>query len=273
MELSGLIFVALAVAWAAYLIPKALQHHDEVVRSRSVERFSHRMRVLARREPVNGRNTRLVVTPTRAAAPPVATAKGPLLAEARQRRESAAMAARRRRRVLGLLLVVNAAVAVVAAMSLISWWWQAAPAGLLVAWLVACRLMVKSERRQRRTRLIEAHSVEELVEQAIMETPDGDSPLEDTMASPGPMVVEVAVDEGTDPALWDPLPMTLPTYVSKSTARRTVRTIDIDATGVWSSGRSESDSAIAREADAAEREGREGRTRREGGDGRRVVGS
>ena len=67
--------------------------------------------------------------------------------------------------------------------------------------------------------------------------------------------------------------MTLPTYVSKPTARRTVRTIDLDATGVWSSGRSESDSAIAREADAAEREASEGRTRREGGDGRRVVGS
>ena len=40
MDLSGLIFVALAVAWAVYLIPKALQHHDEVVRGRSVDRFS-----------------------------------------------------------------------------------------------------------------------------------------------------------------------------------------------------------------------------------------
>jgi hypothetical protein len=270
VELSGLIFVALAVAWAAYLIPKALQHHDEVVRSRSVDRFSHRMRVLARREPVNGRNARLIVTPTRAAAPPVATVKGPQLAEARARRESAAKAARRRRRVLGLLLVANAAVAGVAAFSLISWWWQAAPAGLLVAWLVACRLMVKSERRRRRTRLIEAHSVEQAVQETVAEVPDGDDPLEDTMASPGPMVVEVEADHGADPEMWDPLPMTLPTYVSKPTARRTVRTIDLDATGVWSSGRSESDSALAREADAAQREGR---VQREGGDGRRVVGS
>jgi hypothetical protein len=274
VELSGLIFVALAVAWAAYLIPKALQHHDEVVRSRSVDRFSHRMRVLARREPVNGRNARLVVTPTRAAAPPVATMKGPQLAEARARRESAARAARRRRRVLGLLLVANAAVAGVAAFSLVSWWWQAAPAGLMIAWLVACRLMVKSERRRRRTRLIEATSLEQLVQEAVVDVPDGGSPLEDTMASPGPMVVEVQADQmadhGGDPAMWDPLPMTLPTYVSKPTARRTVRTIDLDATGVWSSGRSESDSALAREADAAQREGR---AQREGGDGRRVVGS
>ena len=58
MDLSGLIFVALAIAWAAYLIPKALRHHDDVVRGRSVDRFSQRMRVLARREPVSARVVR-----------------------------------------------------------------------------------------------------------------------------------------------------------------------------------------------------------------------
>ena len=44
----------------------------------------------------------------------------------------------------------------------------------------------------------------------------------------------------------------LPTYVSKAVAPRSVSTIDLDSTGVWSSGRSASDSALAREADAAE---------------------
>jgi hypothetical protein len=48
------------------------------------------------------------------------------------------------------------------------------------------------------------------------------------------------------------VPVTLPTYVSKPPARRAVRTIDLDATGVWTSGRTESDAALAREADAAE---------------------
>ena len=75
MDLSGLIFVALAVAWAVYLIPKALRHHDEVVRSRSVEKFSHTMRVLARREPVDRRNARLVVTPTRSSVRPSVESK------------------------------------------------------------------------------------------------------------------------------------------------------------------------------------------------------
>ena len=59
-------------------------------------------------------------------------------------------------------------------------------------------------------------------------------------------------------ALWDPLPVTLPTYVTKPAAtRRTVRTIDLDATGVWTSGRTDADSAIAREADAAAKAARE----------------
>ncbi|MCW2794451.1 MAG: hypothetical protein JWO76_3549, partial [Nocardioides sp.] len=76
MDLSAFIFVALAVAWAVYLVPKALKHHDDVVRSRSVDRFSHTMRVLARREPVNRRNARLVVTPGRPARTAVVVTKG-----------------------------------------------------------------------------------------------------------------------------------------------------------------------------------------------------
>ena len=69
MDQSGLIFVALAIAWAAYLIPQALRHHDDAVRGRSIDRFSHSMRVLARREPVNARRARLVVTPVRESGP------------------------------------------------------------------------------------------------------------------------------------------------------------------------------------------------------------
>ena len=78
MDPSALIFVALAVAWAVYLVPKALRHHDEVQRSRSVDRFSKTMRVLARREPVSRRDARLVVSPGRARPRcPVVETKGP----------------------------------------------------------------------------------------------------------------------------------------------------------------------------------------------------
>ena len=52
------------------------------------------------------------------------------------------------------------------------------------------------------------------------------------------------------PGGWDMVPTTLPTYVGKPAAqRRTVSTIDLDSTGVWSSGHSDTDSALARSAE------------------------
>ena len=68
MDLSALIFVALAVAWAVYLIPKALKHHEDAQQRRPVEGFSDSMRVLATREPVNAKTAALVV-PSRTPAP------------------------------------------------------------------------------------------------------------------------------------------------------------------------------------------------------------
>ena len=76
----------------------------------------------------------------------------------------------------------------------------------------------------------------------------------------------VAVD---DPGLWDPVPVTLPTYVGKATARRTVRTIDLDDTGVWTSGRTEADSQLAREAEEAAKAARDEKP----SEGDRAVGS
>jgi hypothetical protein len=246
VDLSGLIFVALAVAWAVYLIPKALRHHEDVVRSRSVDRFSHTMRVLARREPVNRRNARLVVTPGRPASQSEVAVKGEPIAapvDARARRKTTNGAARRRRRVLILLLMTNLAVVGVAAAQVIGWVWVAVPAGLLVAWLVACRLMVRSERGRKPSPVRVFEPVDDVAETAERPAVMVDAADTDSFAA-------VVTDDG---ALWDPVPVTLPTYVGKPAARRTVRTIDLDATGVWTSGRTESDSRLAREAEEAER--------------------
>lgn len=258
MDLSGFIFVALAIAWAVYLIPKALRHHDEVARSRSVDRFSATMRVLARREPVSARDARLVVTPGRASSETVVTTKSnrPSAAQIRARREAARRATARRRRVLGILLFANAVVAGVAFASVIGWVWQAVPAGLLVAWLVACRLMVRSENaafdslplRPSASRVPADDDVPD--DYPVAQNDQGfDEVDSDADTSTIPAVVDPAV---VDPALWDPLPVTLPTYVSKpAAARRTVRTIDLGEPGAWTSGHTEETSALAREADAA----------------------
>ena len=275
-DLSALIFVALAVAWAVYLIPKALQHHEDAQRSRSVERFSHTMRVLARREPVSRRNARLVVSPGRTPSAPTVTTKhvtprpteqvgqseqaAPVAPRAPMTRAAANRAARKRRRVLGTILLGLLAVVGVAAFGVIGWGWVAIPATLLVAWLVACRLMVRGEElRHVDAWLHEAATGEVPVIRAELPALEGDDPLEDTTSTPAT----------TDPSLWDPMPVTLPTYVSKPAAERSVRTIDLDSTGVWTSGRTEVDAAIARQSDEDERARKAARVEQQ----RRATGS
>ncbi len=262
---SALIFVALAVAWAVYLIPKALEHHEESARTRTVERFSKTMRVLARREPVNRRKARLVP----AGGSPSSDAK--VLSERRKsstlttldadsqlraRRRSAARAAKRRLRVVTLILLANIAVAALAWFKVVDWVWCAVPAGVLVAWLVACRFMVKRERKQLvRARIpIEAPAPKDATQEVARVDAD---------------LVEDEPSE-RDPDAWDPVHTPLPTYVSKPVARRTVSTIDLDSTGVWSSGRSAADSKLAREADQADAAERSGPTR---SDERRASGA
>jgi hypothetical protein len=273
VDASALIFFAVAVAWAVYLVPMALKHHDEVARSRSVDRFSRSMRVLARREPVNRRNARLVVTPgsptlQATVAPKPAPQPEATPAQLRAGRAAASRATKRRRNVLALVLLANVAVAAVAAFALIAWWYVAIPAGLLVAWLVACRIMVRGERRAQRPAAwmpMEMPSTDDPIEApedavASVETDEVD-PMADTSAGIAPV----------DPALWDPVPVTLPTYVNKPAAtRRTVRTIDLDDTGVWTSGRTDADAQIAREADAADKAARKARR---DGDEHRALGS
>lgn len=320
MDLSALIFVALAVAWAVYLIPKALKHHDEVVRSRSVEKFSQTMRVLARREPVDRRNARLVVSPIRAARrPPVETkahaepevvaasvatsvttsvttevtrevtstvpasgAAAPMpsrsLSPAAER-ASARRAAKRRRNVLALVLLANLVVIGLAVARVVAWPWAAVPAAVLVAWLVACRVSVRAERRQRASRsaieiglppVVEEESDEsDLTGEIIVSPPQPRVPAAPTAAQDSPAADAPAVVTGEVPVVggWDMVPTTLPTYVGKPAAhRRTVSTIDLDSTGVWSSGHHDGDSALARNAEQSAKAAREaGETRRASG--------
>ena len=80
MDLSGVIFVVLALVWAAYLLPKALRHHDEVARTRSVEEVSEQARVVvtappqAAKRPGRVRRARTSAAERTAALPPGARA-------------------------------------------------------------------------------------------------------------------------------------------------------------------------------------------------------
>ena len=277
------------MAWAAYLIPKALEHHEAGARSRTVDKFSDTMRVLARREPVDRRTTQLVTSrkPTAGsagsaapagvapAAPAVPAAEAPqerepvpeveqtgfFAAQTFVRRSSASRAARRRRRVLGGILVLVAMVAALAAGQVVSWWWLAAPVVLLVAWLVACRVMVTGERaaRSRPVRRITDPAEPDLDDATRTDGPedgvhDGHQDglhegLHDNTAEVPVVRAEVAEPIASGDG-WELVPVTLPTYVSKPAARRAVSTIDLDSTGVWTSGHTAADSALAQQADA-----------------------
>ncbi len=238
MDLSGLIFVVLAVGWAVYLIPRALRHHEEIAASRPVDNFSETVRVLERTPAT----MKALLTP------PVATEATPAPRAKRTRRPSTP--ARRRRRVLGLLLLVTAATGVAAYLAYLPAWSPAIPGTLVVAWLVLCRLMVRKAAPVRRS-VAPSAVVEEGLRADRPEASDSAAP-EVALVEPllPPTSSEIEPVETDDGSLWDPLPLTLPTYVSKPAARRTVRTIDLTQTGVTSSGHQAEDTELARKADA-----------------------
>lgn len=196
VDLSGLIFVVLALAWVGYLVPRALRHHDQLQANRPVEEFSPSMRVLDR---------------TPAAAPQALPSHAPRVEPPAASRAVRVAAARRRRRVLLGLLVLTAAVSAVAIYGLLPLWSPAIPAVVVFAWLVACRAAVRPMHRVTSTDAVE------------VATAAVDHPAEPAAAS----TALTELDDDTEDSLWDPMPLTLPTYVNKPMARRTIRTIDL----------------------------------------------
>lgn len=256
---SGIIFVVLAVAWAVYLVPKALKHHDEVARSRSVDRFSTAMRVLARREPVDRRNARLVVTPARSSQRVLVPSRPQPSAAAR--RAAARAAARRRRHITLFLVLADLVVLTLAAFAVVPWWSVAIPTTLTVAYLVLCRFQVRREndvawaparggdRDVARDAAPAPHRTIRVGAPATSSEEEF-SADEDTVqiAVAELEAVAVPVETVDGDSLWDPLPVTLPTYVTKARAARTVRTIDLSAPDTWSSGRDDADTALVEQA-------------------------
>ena len=204
-----------------------------------------------------------------------------------------------------LLLIANAVVAGLAGYRVFAWWYVAIPAVVLVAWLVACRLMVKSERQAvsvRSTEQAKTGTTERLAHRASgagvgastvgaatvapgggadAAEPEGADLAADETGRIAVIAEEIAVEAPAarvtaaagERSLWDPVPMTLPTYVSKpAAARRTIRAIELDSTGVWTSGRLLRETELAKQADAAAKEAAAAESA-EQGDEQRAVGS
>lgn len=283
--MSGFLYLAIVVGWAVYLVPFALKRYDEAARNRSIDRFSSAMRVLGRRDDqAMPEDADPAMPGTRAPGAPVATTP-PAVPNRQPERQAARVAARRRRRVLLTLLSVTAVTAAVAAFALVPWWSVAAPAGLVVVWLMLCRTQVRREADSYWARAAgyEAASDEDLRRSGRLESAPAAADRAEAVGYEHAMVAENAYADLAAPAaaryrtdvadedeptveldygrllessadagdehaqwehagsgsLWDPVPVTLPTYVHKPRAPRTIRTIDLGDPGVQTSGHTE----------------------------------
>jgi hypothetical protein len=226
---TGVIFAAIAIAWLAYLVPHFVRGRDDVEEllddSDPADRFSDSMRIVR-----YGTAPLLDQDLEEIASFEVSTPQTRRAAAKDLRRLERLAASRRRRVLLGLMAALSAVIGI-CAVHLIPWWSTAIPGGLLLIFLVVARVSVRSMRRglDARHREIRHGSNESTI---FLSRKDFAASGEDAHAAGGR--ADLAASAGT---LWDPIPITMPTYVSKPLAPRTVRTIDLSGPEMSSSAR------------------------------------
>jgi hypothetical protein len=229
---TGLIFAAIAIAWLAYLVPHFVRRRDDepAIDVDPSDRFSDSMRIIR-----NGTAPLLDQDLAQIPKYEVSTPQTRRAAIKDLRRQERVAAARRRRVLLVLLAGLSVVVGTCAA-GLTPWWSLAIPAGLLLTFVVVARISVTVIRRSldARYRQIRHGSNESTIflsREDLVGAKDG----KDSVAPPKAKSKSKPVDDAG--ALWDPVPITVPTYVSKPLAPRTVRTIDLSGPGVTASAR------------------------------------
>ena len=221
-----MIFGAIAIAWLAYLVPHFVRRReDEQIEEPELDdRFADSMRIVRTgAAPLLNQDLEQIQTFE------VSTPQTRRAAIADLRRLERLAASRRRRVLLGLMAVLSATLGV-CAVALIPWWAAAIPGGLLLIFVVVARVSVRIMRKglDARYRGIRRGSDEHTVFLSRQEV----STVGVSAATKKPQVSKPG-------ALWDPVPITMPTYVSKPLAPRTVRTIDLSGPEVASSSSAE----------------------------------
>lgn len=226
--LTGVIYGAIVVAWATYLVPLALRRDEQASRTRSIERLSTAMRVLV------SRGAR-VQAAARGPAPKTSVAHTSLPERERvlltppPSRAAERAAAARRRMVLYVLMALTIVVGVVSVLGLVPWWSFVVPLVLIASFLVIAR---RSVRKANQSSWVEVAGAEtpESIAPGEPAPGSGDDDDEDTItltAAQRRAAAAPRVANGS--TLWDPLPVTLPTYVDAPVARRAFRTISLGA--------------------------------------------
>ena len=221
MGTTGIIFAAIAIAWLAYLVPHFVRRPENELVEEPVgpaEQFAESMRIVKR-----GTAPLLNQDLAEIAAYEVST---PMTRRAAidDLRRLERVAAGRRRRVLLVLLALLSLTVGLAGTGFAPWWLLAVPGGLLVAFVTLARFSVRAMRRDldARYREIRRGGTESTVLLSRREV--------------GPAAPATATTPRAQTSvLWDPVPITVPTYDAKPLAPRTVRTIDLSGPGLTAS--------------------------------------
>jgi hypothetical protein len=225
---TGLIFAAIAVAWLAYLVPHFVRRRDDeepLDESDPADRFSDSMRI------VRHGTAPLLDHDLEEIAPFEVSTPQTRRAAINDLRRLERLAASRRSRVLLSLLAMLSGVIGFCTVHLVPWWSTAIPGGLLLIFAVVARISVRIMRKSLDARYREIrHGGTE----STIFLSRKDFPKSGIEVRPATGKADLAARPG---ALWDPIPITMPTYVSKPLAPRTVRTIDLSGPGVASSAR------------------------------------
>ena len=211
--LAGIVISLVVLVGLAVAIPWLVAHRDtpDPVDNDISERFSDSMRIV--RGDVN----------LYAEMHDEVEISTPLIrrAELTELKLLARSAARRRARTAGILVFLLLVATGLAAFNITPWWGLAIPGALLAAFLVASPIMVRAMNRRfdaRAQRVMEGYTEDELTETIHLDEPEESITID----------VDLSAPQVTG-SLWDPIPVTAPTYVSKPLAPRTVRTIDLSA--------------------------------------------
>ena len=273
---SGLIYAAIAIMWAAVLIPMWLRNHDTATENRSAERFGQAMRVLSRKDggPIRDEEAseegEQLSRQTRPATKQVARATSAAKNRRQQRPPRAPLTLiQRRARTLGVLAGLTFVTVLVAAVTPLPWWAAAPFVVLTVAFVVHLRIQARQRVQRHRAggarvsspRPSAASSAdnpdsrgsavqrprvadeqrESRDKSGVVQGPSRAVVVErkgdaTTAASAEPSET-VASGDDADEEAWRPNPLPLPTYVTAPKAVRPIKVIDLTTPGAWSSGR------------------------------------
>jgi hypothetical protein len=218
MNLSGVIVVVIVVLWGSLLIPALVRKHDSITEVRSVDRFSYALRILSRRTPyIPGRREVLVPRKSAAARRPVVSPAPGFVADlpgvrqppsARVAASRRAVAAKRKRTVVALVLALGLCVGL-AVRSGGRWWLTV---GISAVLLVMSVTNLRNEAQQRA--LIERRKAQARRRAARQAAPvRSAAPVRRAEPAVAETPAVAAYAPGGDS--WAPVPVTLPTYVTK----------------------------------------------------------